>query len=108
MSETPAIYQVGRGVPAEPHTRPRPAPMDAEPLVSTIRWTPLDERLPAYGQTVVVWIGLLGITVRAYRDARCEGVWRGAGTDAPLDDAMVTAWTDAPTGPLPPPDGGGA
>ena len=39
-------------------------------LVTTIHWTPLDERLPAYGQTVVVWLGLLGITVRAYRDAR--------------------------------------
>lgn len=79
------------------------------PLVTTIHWTPLDDRLPAYGQTVVVWIGLLGITVRAYRDARCEGVWRVAGTDGPpLDDAMVTAWTELPNGALPPPDGGAA
>lgn len=77
------------------------------PLVTTIHWTPLDERMPAYGQTVVVWLGLLGITVRAYRDARAEGLWRVAGTDGPpIDDALVSAWTDVPNGPLPPPDGG--
>lgn len=100
MSETLATY-------GAPCAAPRAAQAGQRHLVTTIRWTPLDERLPAYGQTVVVWLGLLGITVRAYRDASAEGLWRVAGTDGqPLDDALVSAWTDVPNGPLPPPDGG--
>jgi hypothetical protein len=78
----------------------------AAPLVTTIHWYRLAERKPVYGRTVVVWMRALGITSRAYLGIP-GNMWRVAGTYG-IHDNLITAWTDAPNGPLPPPDNGGA
>jgi len=83
---------------------------DASPypnLVTTIRWHRPAERMPAYGVTVVVWMEALKLTARAHRDAvsGSDDSWRICGRLT--SGELITAWTDAPNGPLPAPDNGG-
>jgi hypothetical protein len=79
------------------------------PLTTTIRWHRPAEQMPPYGMTVVVWIPRLALVMRALRDARHETMWRIAGSAVGgIRNDLVAAWTDAPNGPLPPPDGGAA
>ena len=93
---------------AEARRRGGPYGDGRTPLTTTIRWHRTAERMPAYGLTVVVWIEALGITVRAYRGIPGD-MWRVAGTSANgFHTNLITAWTDAPNGPLPAPDGGAA
>lgn len=105
MSE--ALAEYGAAERAEKTTQRR---RDAEerPLITTIRWHRPAEQMPPYGVTVVVWMQALNLTVRAHRDAvsGSDDSWRICGRLTSGD--LVTAWTDAPNGPLPPPDGGAA
>ncbi|NLC80305.1 MAG: hypothetical protein GX748_03900 [Lentisphaerae bacterium] len=94
--------------PAEARRRGGPYGDGRAPLVTTIRWHRPAERMPAYGVAVVVWMEAINLTARAHRDAvsGSDDSWRICGMLA--SDDLVTAWTDAPNGPLPPPDGGAA
>lgn len=80
-------------------------PSPHQGLTTTIRWHRPAERMPAYGVTVVVWIEALKLTARAHREAVAGAVseWRICGRLT--SGELITAWTDAPNGPLPPPDG---
>jgi hypothetical protein len=78
-------------------------------MVSTIRWTRVEDGLPAYGQAVAVWIPAIAMVVRAYRVAMSDADWRVCGGDGPrILEGLVAAWTEIPNGVVPPPDGGAA
>ena len=76
-------------------------------LVTTIRWTRVEEALPHYGHMVAVWSQTLGLVLRAWRDGRAAGAWCGE-DERRISDALVTAWAPLPNGVLPAPDGGAA
>ncbi len=105
MSEELAEY--GAAERAEEITQRR-GDAEERTLVTTIRWHRPAERMPPYGVAVVVWMEAINLTARAHRDAvsGSDDSWRICGRLTSGD--LVTAWTDAPNGPLPPPDGGAA
>jgi len=92
---------------AEARRRGGPYGDGRTPLTTTIRWHRTAERMPAYGVTVVVWMEALKLTARAHRDAvsGSDDSWRICGRLT--SGELITAWTDAPNGPLPAPDNGG-
>ena len=80
------------------------------PIVSTVRWTRVDDKLPHYGVMVAVWIEALTVVARAYLAADCTStpaspVWRlESQSRVEVGHGLVTAWAPLPNGPLPPPD----
>jgi hypothetical protein len=76
-----------------------------KPLISTIRWTRAEEKLPPCGLQVAIWVAPAGIVIRGVMDGHKRNGWCMAG-GRPIAAAHVMAWTELPAGPLPAPDGG--